>query len=184
VTVNPRHVATTRDQRVPTPSLLPAKPSAIRAIHGSQVSVFIIALALALTVACGWTGRSTPTGTTPKVDTVPFALDRQAGPTNSYYVATIGIAISGNLKAITNRSVNHFQVGLIKPNHSSEECYSNPAATVVLGPGQKTTTTEIQSLTGQIEPPLPVNLGACVQPESGQMQRIVLDVTYSHVSRG
>lgn len=106
----------------------------------------------------------------PQPQTVTYTLYLKSQPSVTLSIPYIGTFpnlgyINGQLVEIKNNPPNTFAICLLLPDHSSSEgCTSN--ATIILAPGQATSTTDLEKLFGSSSPRLPITFVALRQAET------------------
>lgn len=87
----------------------------------------------------------------------------------------------GTLNSLTN--TNSFRIGIVKPGHNTGECFTDPAATVVLNPNATTTSQDLKDIFGTPTPTfsstVPLTITACVEGGANPGE-VRVNVTYTH----
>lgn len=72
-----------------------------------------------------------------------------------------------------------YQVHFVKPGHSTEECATNPDATVMLVSGQTSTSSQLSEIFGTSQPKFPLTFLACIGATQGSVPDSVgIKITY------
>ena len=76
------------------------------------------------------------------------------------------------------KNPNQFSLDLLKLNHPSANCFSDPSSVIHLGPGQSTT--DMQSLYNNPKPPLPEVILTCIENAANIPPNVPIEITYEH----
>lgn len=94
------------------------------------------------------------------------------------YAATFPELPLYNANLLFLENPNRFQIALVPLGQNTGACATDPASLIVLAPGARTSSDQIQKTFGSEQPALPVAIVACA--DTGVLPEIAVTVGYSY----